>query len=228
MYYRYNRPHIFKRRERLEIFNEMAVMVANYHMIMYSDYVTENKVAFFMGYTLTGTLLTIVFVNISIMILNNIDKYRRKKKIDKLRQHYETQWTLYHIARKQRATIRKQMKKERKELIVKHITDRMVWPDVQRPIIALQKFAHMMKKAEEIKVEKEAKKLGIDPAEYKKRQAKKALKAKKTSILKDKKKTIEIMKKMETIKEEDDEEMQMYRLQAEEDLEYELQEFRKK
>jgi len=37
------RPHIWKRRYRMEIFNEMMIMLFNYHMMLFTDFCWDNK-----------------------------------------------------------------------------------------------------------------------------------------------------------------------------------------
>ena len=37
------KPHIWKRRYRMEIFNEIMIMVFNYHMILFTDFCYDNK-----------------------------------------------------------------------------------------------------------------------------------------------------------------------------------------
>ena len=43
------RPHIWRRRFRMEIFNEMMIMLFNYHMILFTAFCYDNRLQYLVG-----------------------------------------------------------------------------------------------------------------------------------------------------------------------------------
>jgi hypothetical protein len=79
------RPHIDKKRIAVELFNESMIMVFVYHLMIYTDFVTVNKMQFLMGYSNVIFFIIIAFVNIGLMIVKSVEKAKRKRRLDKLR-----------------------------------------------------------------------------------------------------------------------------------------------
>lgn len=85
IWYGASRPHIDRKRVAVELFNESMIMVFVYHLMIYTDFVTVNKMQFLMGYSNVIFFIIIAFVNIGIMIVKSVEKAKRKRRLDKLR-----------------------------------------------------------------------------------------------------------------------------------------------
>lgn len=79
------RPHWNNNRTRLEIFNEVIIMYFEYHTMIFTDYCTNPNFQFLMGNSYCAFLGLVVVVNIVNMLLNTVEKSKRKSKLDKLR-----------------------------------------------------------------------------------------------------------------------------------------------
>jgi len=79
------RPHWDNRRTRLEIFNEVMIMYFEYHTMIFTDYCTNPSFQFLMGYSYCAFLGLVVVVNVVNMLLNTVEKSKRKNKLDRLR-----------------------------------------------------------------------------------------------------------------------------------------------
>jgi len=79
------KPHIDKRRIRIEMFNEFMIMVFIYHLLLFTDFCLNNKMQFSMGYSFVSSMVLIVFANLALMIVQTVERSTRKRKIDKLR-----------------------------------------------------------------------------------------------------------------------------------------------
>ena len=79
------RPHWDNRRTRLEIFNEVMIMFFNYHLLIFTDFCTNPRMQFAMGFSYCVFIGIVVLVNISFMISNTIEKSKRKNKLKKLK-----------------------------------------------------------------------------------------------------------------------------------------------
>ena len=79
------RPHWDKQRTRLEIFNEVMIMFSNYHTVIFSDFCTNPRFQFAMGFSFCVQMGLLVVVNIWFMIKNTMSKSERKRRIAKLK-----------------------------------------------------------------------------------------------------------------------------------------------
>jgi hypothetical protein len=59
-----HQPHNNRRRTRLEFTNDIILMIAFYHLILQSDYVTDDMLKFIFGYSYVGTIIFAMGVNI--------------------------------------------------------------------------------------------------------------------------------------------------------------------
>ena len=95
IWYAGTRPHIWKRRFRMEIFNEMMIMLFNYHMILFTDFCWDNKMQYMAGGSFQASILVLVFVNASMLVTKSVDSYKRKKYMDNLKRQYVERMTEY-------------------------------------------------------------------------------------------------------------------------------------
>jgi hypothetical protein len=72
IYYAGSMPHIEKSRCYIEIFNEIMIMIINYHMVSFSEFNLDVDMQFNMGYSLIGFIFLVVFVNIMNMVIKQI------------------------------------------------------------------------------------------------------------------------------------------------------------
>lgn len=70
------------------MFNEITIMIFNYHMIIFSDFCYNQAFQFSMGYVYAGILALLVIVNLGHMIVKNVEVQRRKDKIEELKRGY--------------------------------------------------------------------------------------------------------------------------------------------
>ena len=75
IYYEGQRPHKVRGRQMLEIFNEVLIMMAIYHMFLFTQFNFNLDLQFFMGYSLVGLVGLLVVVNIGVMILIQIENF---------------------------------------------------------------------------------------------------------------------------------------------------------
>ena len=68
MYYSGTKPHLEKNKTRIEIINESAVMILNYHMVSFSDYNLHSEAQFNMGYSYVIFVAILVVVNLCFML----------------------------------------------------------------------------------------------------------------------------------------------------------------
>lgn len=73
------RPHVDRRRLKLEVFNELMIMLINYHMATFSKFNLDVYSGFIMGYSHVAIILLIVLVNIGSLIHKILDSYHKKK-----------------------------------------------------------------------------------------------------------------------------------------------------
>ena len=85
MFYAGIRPHWDNKRVRLEISNEVLIMMFNYLMIIFSDYCLNSHFQFHMGTSFAVLLGIVVFVNISNMVRLSVEKSKRVSKINQLK-----------------------------------------------------------------------------------------------------------------------------------------------
>jgi len=85
LFYAGIRPHWDNNRYHLEVYNEVMIMMFNYHMMLFSDYCFNQSFQYMMGTSYACFLGIVVLVNISNMVRNTIEKGKRLAKLDKLR-----------------------------------------------------------------------------------------------------------------------------------------------
>lgn len=71
---------------RLEIFNEVMFVVLSYHMITFTQFVTQVESQFFMGYVYLGAVSLLISVNLSVAVQNTVRKIQTKRKAKKMQQ----------------------------------------------------------------------------------------------------------------------------------------------
>jgi hypothetical protein len=83
MYYAGTKPHAEKERVNIEIFNEIMIMMINYHMVCFSEFNLDLMAQFNMGYSFVVCILVVVFGNIMVLAIKQIKSWRRKKMLAK-------------------------------------------------------------------------------------------------------------------------------------------------
>ena len=83
-------PFSTKSHHRIDVFNEVCVLVIMYHMIVYTDFVTNAHRKFEMGWSMITITLINVVVNIGFLLYmqvkDTIALYQRKKREKEIRQ----------------------------------------------------------------------------------------------------------------------------------------------
>ena len=57
------------------------ILLACYHLIIFSDFVLDSFTQFIMGYSFIAVLMIVVLVNVAVVIQKQLAKYKRKKAI---------------------------------------------------------------------------------------------------------------------------------------------------
>jgi len=83
MMFLHMRPHVDRGRHRIEVFNECAVILSAYHMILFSKFSPSLEVQFGCGYSYVGVFVMMMLVNIariiSVAMANSQSKVRGLK-----------------------------------------------------------------------------------------------------------------------------------------------------
>ena len=69
VFYVGNRPHWDSRRVNIEVFNELMIMVACYHLIAFSEFNLDPVSQFNMGYSFVAVIVIVVIVNVVLVII---------------------------------------------------------------------------------------------------------------------------------------------------------------
>ena len=85
LFYAGIRPHWDNNRTRLEIYNEVMIMMFNYHMVLFSDYCFNQKFQYMMGTSYAIFLGVVVLINIGNMAKNTVKKGKRNAQLEKLK-----------------------------------------------------------------------------------------------------------------------------------------------
>jgi hypothetical protein len=75
-------PHIDRKRTLVEIFNEMALMVAMYHLAGWNGLIADPTMSFDMGYSFIGLLLVTLTINIGVIVYRTVEQWRHKRAVD--------------------------------------------------------------------------------------------------------------------------------------------------
>jgi hypothetical protein len=86
MWYAYVQPHIERRRVQTECFNEFMILLFVYHLMIFTDFVEDNKAQFKMGYSQIGFYIVIIIVNIILMILRQIENVKKTRRMEALKK----------------------------------------------------------------------------------------------------------------------------------------------
>jgi hypothetical protein len=87
-------PHIEKSRCYIEIFNEIMIMIINYHMVSFSEFNLDVNMQFNMGYSLIAVIFFVVFVNIMSMVRKQLEKHKRIRVLKQNRKNIVAQLLL--------------------------------------------------------------------------------------------------------------------------------------
>lgn len=68
VFYGGNKPHWDSRRVSLELFNEVMILVACYHLMCFSDFIIDADTQFSMGYSFVAVILVVVVVNVVVVV----------------------------------------------------------------------------------------------------------------------------------------------------------------
>lgn len=61
---------------RMEIFNECCIIVAAYHLLTFTEFVGDPDLQYQMGWSIIGTTLVNVLVNMAVMFYGSFLKFR--------------------------------------------------------------------------------------------------------------------------------------------------------
>jgi hypothetical protein len=81
LFYAGARPHKDSFRVRLEIFNEIMLMLLNYHMFLFSGFNVERDYNFYFGYTMVLCAAVMVFTNLYFMIKKNLRTMKSRNRL---------------------------------------------------------------------------------------------------------------------------------------------------
>ena len=82
MYYAGTKPHFERPEKFVYLFNEVIIMLTNYHLMSFTSFVNDPDTQFKMGSSLQFTVIVAVIVNLAKMVYVMIKKFessRRKK-----------------------------------------------------------------------------------------------------------------------------------------------------
>ena len=79
MYYAGCHIHHKKNMYRIELFNEIIIMMIIYHFMIFSDFVPHLMIQFTMGYSYLGFLVLLITVNLSYSVYETYLQWKRRK-----------------------------------------------------------------------------------------------------------------------------------------------------
>lgn len=88
LYYAGVQPHIDKRRQWVETANEGILMMFMYIMACFSDLVEDLMAQFNMGYAFVLLLLLVLFLNVLMIVIKTVEKWRRNRALHYKRKIY--------------------------------------------------------------------------------------------------------------------------------------------
>lgn len=68
MFYVGVRPHYFQTRIYIEVFNELMILVACYHLICFSEFNLDIRAQYYAGFSYIGVILIVIIVNVSFVL----------------------------------------------------------------------------------------------------------------------------------------------------------------
>jgi hypothetical protein len=75
MYYSGTRPHLTGQRVKIEVFNELIIMIMNYHMVCFSEFNLFIDMHFHVGSSMVIWILIMVAVNLLAMAYRIYERY---------------------------------------------------------------------------------------------------------------------------------------------------------
>jgi hypothetical protein len=63
-----NKPHWDSNRVKLEVFNEIMILVACYHLICFSEFIVDSDTQFNMGYSFVALIVCVIVFNVTIVV----------------------------------------------------------------------------------------------------------------------------------------------------------------
>jgi hypothetical protein len=81
-------PHEDKNRVRVEIFNEIMIIVMNYHMLTFTDFNLDAMGQYKMGYSFILIILVVITINILVMLDKKYKQYQRSIRL-KVTKNFE-------------------------------------------------------------------------------------------------------------------------------------------
>jgi hypothetical protein len=80
IFYAGTKPHNTKERTYIEIFNEILVMIACYHLVCFSEFNLSPVAQFNTGYSFIAVFAVAVIVNIGLIVTKQVFNVRRMRK----------------------------------------------------------------------------------------------------------------------------------------------------
>jgi hypothetical protein len=118
-------PHIERSRCYIEIFNEVMIMIVNYHLICFSEFNMDVDMQFNMGYSLIFFIFFVVFVNIMVMVRKQFDRHKRLRVLKQNNKNLVAQVKLI----KEGAEKTRKRKEKLKAKLEKSDSERKLMPD---------------------------------------------------------------------------------------------------
>ncbi len=72
------KPFAEEKVNNLHLFNEACIMLANYHMLLFTDFTNSTSLKFEIGWSLTFLVSFMIIINISIMLWSNFSLFVSK------------------------------------------------------------------------------------------------------------------------------------------------------
>lgn len=82
------KPHSDHSQKRLEIFNEVMLMMSSYHMFCFTEFCLDDMQKYRMGHSYIFFVSGTFIYNVSKMIIKNVERWKRKKRMENLRNNF--------------------------------------------------------------------------------------------------------------------------------------------
>jgi hypothetical protein len=84
MYYAGVYPYNEREMNRKEVFNEVMLMILTYHMLLFTDFITDPQLQFDLGKSFIFFLYVMVGMNLTFLMKVTVDKCLRKRKLNQM------------------------------------------------------------------------------------------------------------------------------------------------
>ena len=104
----------------MEFFNEYMIMLISLHLLCFTDFITDAKIYFYIGYIFAGNMGFCFLMNIMVMLHTNFLKFKIKQKKKRVQKAYEARF-------KEQKKILKKLKEEKENMVTVQLEEKLAF-----------------------------------------------------------------------------------------------------